>query len=85
MQAQMQKRAGRNFVQTFDLDKMGQKVPLNLPSASKSFSQRSHKDKMMLEKQMPDVPNAIKDRVASVLASSEFSKKVSCLYFNGGI
>ena len=78
LQAQVQNRMGRNFVQSFDLDKIGAKSPLNLPSASKNFNGSGSSERMKaLEKEMSDVPSALKDRVASVLASSEFSKKVA--------
>ena len=60
----------------FDLDKLGSKTPLNLPSATKTFSSNSTLRRVReLERDMTNVPNSLKERVASVLAS-EFSKKV---------
>ena len=76
MQAQVQNRVGRNTVHTFDFDKIGQKIPLNLPSASKTFSSKNARERTDSTDDMSDVPDSLKDRVASVLASSDFSKKV---------
>jgi len=83
LQAQVQNRNGRPFVASFDLDKIGSKSPLNLPSATKTFSSSSTLRRVReLERDMTNVPNSLKERVSSVLAS-EFSKKV-CKRLKGG-
>ena len=38
LQAQVQNRNGRPFVASYELDKLGNKHPLNIPSANKTFS-----------------------------------------------
>lgn len=82
LQAQVQNRNGRPFVASYELDKLGNKHPLNIPSANKTFSGTSTLNEMRaLERDMnANVPNSLKERVASVLAS-EFSKKASSVLF----
>jgi hypothetical protein len=58
------------------LDKLGPKQPLHLPSAGKTFNSSSNMQRLRtLQRDMTFVPDTLKERVASVLAS-EFSKKV---------
>ena len=71
----MQNRVGRPFAATYELDKLGSKAPLNLPSATKTFSGNSTLERVRTLQRDSNVPNSLKERVASVLAS-EFSKKV---------
>lgn len=71
----MQNRNGRPFVASYELDKLGTKHPLNVPSANKTFSGNSTLSEMRALERDMNVPDSLKERVASVLAS-EFSKKV---------
>ena len=72
----MQNRLGRPFAASFALDRLGNKHPLNLPSATKTFNSSRNLERVRtLQRDMSNVPDSLKERVASVLAS-EFSKKV---------
>ena len=72
----MQNSNGRPFVASYELDKLGNKHPLNIPSTNKTFTGNSALNEVKaLERDLTNVPNSLKERVASVLAS-EFSKKV---------
>lgn len=71
----MQNRLGRPFAASYELDKLGSKPPLNLPSANKTFNSNSALERVRTMRDMTNVPDSLKERVASVLAS-EFSKKV---------
>lgn len=75
-QAHVQHRVGRPFAASYEVDKLGTKPPLNLPSANKTFSSNSTLERVRtMQRDLTNVPNSLKERVASVLAS-EFSKKV---------
>lgn len=50
---------------------------MNLPSANKTFSSSNMLERVRTMRDM-NVPDSLKERVASVLAS-EFSKKVECI------
>lgn len=76
-QAHVRNRMGKPYAASYDFDKLGAKPPLNLPSAAKTFSSGLTLERMRAaQKDDSHVPDSVKDRVASVLAS-EFSKKVT--------
>lgn len=75
VQAHVQNRLGRPYAASYELDKLGAKPPLNLPSANKTFSSNGALERVRTMRDMTNVPDSLKERVASVLAS-EFSKKV---------
>lgn len=76
LQAREKGRMGTSQIAHYDLDRLGVQAPLHLPTADSSAVKGGSIDQMQtLQDNMPDMPDDVKQRLASLLAA-EFSKKV---------
>ena len=82
VQARVKGRLGQSQVAHYNLDRLGVQTALHLPSTESTPGSSGNISRYQtLQDTMPDMPDDVKQRLASLLAA-EFSKKVhSCSWF----
>ena len=77
MQARVKGRLGQSQVAHYNLDRLGVQSALHLPSMESTPGSSGNISRFQtLQDTMPDMPEDVKQRLASLLAA-EFSKKAS--------